>query len=87
MQIKLLKQIGKLNKTEERRKEIKSSIEASLFFDAWLAYSIVSHYDKFWKKLKMGQPRPLFVYFRTFQTQILQKKLYASAGFELRLSE
>ena len=23
---------------------------------------------------KMGQPRPLFVYFRSFQTQILQKK-------------
>ena len=27
----------------------------------------------------MGQPRPLFVYFRSFQTQILQKKLLASA--------
>ena len=25
--------------------------------------------------LKMGQPRPLFAYFRSFQTQILQKKL------------
>ena len=35
----------------------------------------------------MGQLRPLFVYFRSFQTQILQKKLYASAGFELQSSE
>ena len=28
--------------------------------------------------LKMGPPRPLFVYFRSFQTQIVQKKLEAS---------
>ena len=31
----------------------------------------------------MGQPRPLFVYFRSFQTQILQKKTEkASAEFD-----
>ena len=35
----------------------------------------------------MGQPRPLFVYFKYFKTQILQKKLKASAGFELGSSE
>ena len=36
---------------------------------------------------KMGQPWPLFAYVRTFHTQILQKKLYTSASFELRSSE
>ena len=35
----------------------------------------------------MGLPRPLFVYFRSFQTQMLQIKLKASAGFELGSSE
>ena len=35
----------------------------------------------------MGQNRPLFVHFRSFQTQILLKKLKALAGIELRLSE
>ena len=33
--------------------------------------------------VKMGQPRPLFAYFYSFSTQILQKKLQVSAGFEL----
>ena len=36
---------------------------------------------------KIGPPRTLFIYFRSFQTQILQKKLYASAGLELGSSE
>ena len=36
---------------------------------------------------KMGQARPLFVYFRFFQTQNLHKKLYALAGLELVSSE
>ena len=35
----------------------------------------------------MGQPRPLFLYFRSFQTQILQKKLYGSACFEIESSD
>ena len=35
----------------------------------------------------MGQPRPPFVYFRSFQTQILQQKLQTSAGFELGSTE
>ena len=34
----------------------------------------------------MGQPRPFFVYFRFFKYKFY-KKLYASAGFELGLSE
>ena len=37
--------------------------------------------------LKMGLPWPLFVYFRSFQTQNLQENLWASAGFELGSSE
>ena len=35
----------------------------------------------------MDQPRPIFVYFRCFQTQILQKKLQASVGLELGSQE
>ena len=35
--------------------------------------------------VKMGQPRPLFIYFHSFQTQSVQKKLWDSAGFELEL--
>ena len=35
---------------------------------------------------KMGQERPLFLYFRSFQKH-LTEKLQASAGFELRLPE
>ena len=35
----------------------------------------------------MGIPRPLFAYFRSFQTQILWEKLKASTGFELGSSE
>ena len=31
----------------------------------------------------IGQPRPLFVHFRLFQQQFLQKKLCTSAGCEL----
>ena len=34
----------------------------------------------------MGQERPLFLYFRSFQKH-LTEKLQASAGFELRLPE
>ena len=36
---------------------------------------------------KMGQPRPLFVYSCSFQTQFLQKKRQILAGLELGLSE
>ena len=33
----------------------------------------------------MGQPRPLFVYFRSFQTQILQKKTVDVIGIRTRI--
>ena len=33
----------------------------------------------------MGQPRPLFVYFRSFQTQILQKKTVGVSGIRTRI--
>ena len=39
------------------------------------------------ENVNMGQPRPLFVYFRSFKTQILKKKLQTSAGFDLESSE
>ena len=35
----------------------------------------------------MGIPRSLYIYFRSFQTQISQKILWASGGFELGSSE
>ena len=33
----------------------------------------------------MGQPRPLFVYFRSFQRQILQKKTVIVSGIQTRI--
>ena len=37
--------------------------------------------------LKKGQSRPLFVYFRSFQTQILQKKTVGVSGIQTRIVE
>ena len=34
---------------------------------------------------KMGQPRPLFVYFRSFQTQIVQKKNVVFSGIRTQI--
>ena len=33
----------------------------------------------------MGQPRPVFVYFRSFQTKILQKKALGFSGIRTRI--
>ena len=37
--------------------------------------------------LKIGQPRPHFVYFRSFQTQILQKKTLGFSGIRTRIDK
>ena len=44
------------------------------------------HHGSFLRKcLKMGQPRPLFAYFCSFQTQILQKKTVGVSGIQTRI--
>ena len=48
-------------------------IERASFIELWWSLVSLAHYMTFLKKV--GQPRPLFVYFRSFQTQYYRKTL------------
>ena len=55
--------------------------------EAWISRVIktVKIFNQIFHLLKMGLPRPLFVYFRSFQTQILLKKYVGVSGIRTRI--
>ena len=55
--------------------------------EAWISRVIktVKIFNQIFHLLKMGLLRPLFVYFRSFQTQILLKKYVGVSGIRTRI--